>query len=107
MVVLETCGKEAKLHVSSIGRILNNHTVRNGAIFNYYYDAIADVEVVLGAIGFFDIVLVDNIDIVANAYIFINNCLLDSATPANADRDATCLSQQSTLLIRLEEIRSH
>ena len=107
MVLLETCGHEAKLHVSSVGRMLNDHAVGNGAIFNYYYDAIADVEVVLGAIGLFDIVFVDNIDIVADAHIFVNNCFFYSATLANADGDATCLPQQSTLLVRLEEIRSH
>ena len=73
-------------------------SIGNGAIFDNHDDAIANVEIVLRAISFFNMILVDDGHVLADSCILIKNGPLDCGAFADTDRRASPFTEHGTLL---------
>ena len=64
---------------------LHNCSVRNYRIFGDEYDSFADKVTTVFAVQMFDIVVVDKLDVFADADVFINNGAANDGIFADAD----------------------
>ena len=85
----------------------DHSAVLDGGVFNNNNNAIADVETLIGAISFLDVILVDDGDVGSDAGVFIENGAFHRGALPHPDRNPTTLAKHGTFITGFKEVSAH